>query len=163
VTPATLLAWHRRLVTRKWDYTSRRRPGPPSTATAIKRLVSAWRRTIGVGSPTGAGRSRQSSATPSRPPRCGKSCTPLGSTPLRRTGPDRRVAPVHCYTRTLRTAHATHLGTRPKQAAGRFRSSAPLVRLGPSALASGTRNAEPRCLAYSAGLAKLIKSRESAM
>src|SRR3954468_8550014 len=39
VTPATLLAWHRRLVTRKWDYTSRRRPGRPSTPAAIRKLV----------------------------------------------------------------------------------------------------------------------------
>jgi len=35
VTPATLLAWHQRLVARKWDYMSRRRPGRPSTAAAI--------------------------------------------------------------------------------------------------------------------------------
>ena len=39
VTPATLLAWHRRLVTRKRDYTNRRRPGRPSTAAAIRKLV----------------------------------------------------------------------------------------------------------------------------
>jgi transposase InsO family protein len=39
VTPATLLAWHRRLVARKWDYTSQRRPGRPSTAAAIRKLV----------------------------------------------------------------------------------------------------------------------------
>src|SRR5438034_5566964 len=39
VTPTTLLAWHRRLVTRKWDYTSRRRPRRPSTAAAIRKLV----------------------------------------------------------------------------------------------------------------------------
>ena len=39
VTPATLLAWHRRLVVRTWDHTSRRRPGRPSTAAAIRKLV----------------------------------------------------------------------------------------------------------------------------
>jgi putative transposase len=39
VTPVTLLAWHRRLVSRKWDYSSRRRPGRPSTASAIRKLV----------------------------------------------------------------------------------------------------------------------------
>jgi putative transposase len=39
VTPATLLAWHRRLAARKWDCTSRRRPGRPSTAAAIRTLV----------------------------------------------------------------------------------------------------------------------------
>jgi putative transposase len=39
VTPATILAWHRRLVTRKWDYTTRRRPGRPPTAAVIKKLV----------------------------------------------------------------------------------------------------------------------------
>ena len=27
VTPATILRWHRDLVARRWDYTSRRRPG----------------------------------------------------------------------------------------------------------------------------------------
>jgi putative transposase len=39
VTPATLLAWHRRLGARKWDYTSRRRPGRPPTAAAVRKLV----------------------------------------------------------------------------------------------------------------------------
>ena len=39
MTLATLLAWHQRLVARKWDYASRRRPGRPSTAAAIRKLV----------------------------------------------------------------------------------------------------------------------------
>ena len=39
VTPATLLSWHRRLAARKWDYTSQRRPGWPSTPAAIRKLV----------------------------------------------------------------------------------------------------------------------------
>jgi putative transposase len=40
VTIATLLAWHRRLISRKRDYSMRRvRPGRPPTASAVKALV----------------------------------------------------------------------------------------------------------------------------
>jgi putative transposase len=39
VSPATLLAWHRQLVARKWDYSARRKPGRPPTAAAVKKLV----------------------------------------------------------------------------------------------------------------------------
>lgn len=40
VTPGTLLAWHRRLIARKWDYSKcRSGPGRPPTASALKTLV----------------------------------------------------------------------------------------------------------------------------
>jgi putative transposase len=40
VTPGTLLAWHRRLVARGWDYSKRRsKPGRPRTAKVIRELV----------------------------------------------------------------------------------------------------------------------------
>jgi putative transposase len=39
VTPATILRWHRNLVACKWDYTSRRRPGQPTTGTSVKALI----------------------------------------------------------------------------------------------------------------------------
>jgi putative transposase len=39
VTPATLLAWHRKLATRKYDTSKRRRPGRPATIPGIARLV----------------------------------------------------------------------------------------------------------------------------
>jgi putative transposase len=39
ITPATLLAWHRTLVAKKWDYSRRRRPGRPPTAAGVKALV----------------------------------------------------------------------------------------------------------------------------
>ena len=39
VTPATLLAWHRKLAAKKYDTSKRRRPGRPPTIPAIARLV----------------------------------------------------------------------------------------------------------------------------
>ncbi|MBP2337508.1 transposase [Saccharothrix coeruleofusca] len=39
VTPGTLLAWHRKLVVRKWDYSARRPIGRPPTRAAVKSLV----------------------------------------------------------------------------------------------------------------------------
>jgi putative transposase len=39
VTPATLLAWHRRLAARKYDTSKRRRPGRPPTIAATARLT----------------------------------------------------------------------------------------------------------------------------
>lgn len=39
VTPATILTWHRRLVSRKWDYSARRPPGRPPTAAVIRKII----------------------------------------------------------------------------------------------------------------------------
>jgi putative transposase len=39
VTPATLLAWHRRLAARKYDTSKRRQPGRPPTVRSIARLA----------------------------------------------------------------------------------------------------------------------------
>ena len=39
VTPATLLAWHRRLAARKYDTSNSRKPGRPPTVPGIARLV----------------------------------------------------------------------------------------------------------------------------
>jgi putative transposase len=39
VTPATLLAWHRRLAARKYDTSRRRNPGRPPVIRSITRLV----------------------------------------------------------------------------------------------------------------------------
>ena len=40
VAPGTMLAWHRRLIAKKWDYSARRgRTGRPPTAAALRKLV----------------------------------------------------------------------------------------------------------------------------
>src|SRR5262249_61775773 len=81
VTPATLLAWHRQLVTREWDHTSRRHPGRPFTAAAIRKLVILCRARIPRGG-TGGGKANSSSwDIRSPPPRCGRSCIAPRSAP----------------------------------------------------------------------------------
>ncbi|GAA3605927.1 hypothetical protein GCM10022419_108430 [Nonomuraea rosea] len=39
ITLVTLLAWHCKLVAKKWDYRGRRRPGRPPTTAAVKALI----------------------------------------------------------------------------------------------------------------------------
>ena len=36
VTPATILAWHRKVVSRRWNYSARRRPGRPRPQQRLK-------------------------------------------------------------------------------------------------------------------------------
>ncbi|MBV9160977.1 MAG: helix-turn-helix domain-containing protein [Pseudonocardiales bacterium] len=73
VTPASIVAWHRKLVSRKGDYSARRRPGRFPTAAAITRLVIR----MATGNPPGdigACRANWSgSAIASLPSPCGRS------------------------------------------------------------------------------------------
>src|SRR5690242_18864953 len=81
VTPAALLAWHRRLLLRKWDYTSRRRPGRPATAAAIRKLVIRIATDNPMWGTGGYKASSSGSATKSLPARWGRSCLTPGSIP----------------------------------------------------------------------------------
>ena len=44
--PETLLAWHRKLISQKYNGTGKRPPGRPCTADKVERLVVAWPRII---------------------------------------------------------------------------------------------------------------------
>jgi putative transposase len=60
VTPATLLAWHRRLAAKKYDTSKRRKPGRPPTAPGIARLiVRLARENPRVGTPPDPRRTRK--------------------------------------------------------------------------------------------------------
>ena len=54
VTPATLLAWHRKLADSKYDTSKRRKPGRPPTSRASPALPSARRRRIRCGDTAGS-------------------------------------------------------------------------------------------------------------
>ena len=54
VTPATLLAWHRKLAAKKYDTSKRRKPGRPPTVRASHASSSGWRRRIRYGDTAGS-------------------------------------------------------------------------------------------------------------
>jgi hypothetical protein len=54
VTPATLLAWHRRLAAKKYDTSKQRKPGRPRRSRASPGSSSAWRRRIRYGGTAGS-------------------------------------------------------------------------------------------------------------
>jgi len=62
VTPATLLAWHRRLAASKYDTSNSRKPGRPPTVRASPALSFAWRRRIRSGDTAGSTANWPSSA-----------------------------------------------------------------------------------------------------
>ena len=63
VTPTTILAWHRTLISRKGDYTARRRPGRPPTAAMVKQLIIC----MATENPTWGHRRVQGRADPAGP------------------------------------------------------------------------------------------------
>jgi putative transposase len=54
VTPATLLAWHRRLTAAKYDTSRQRKPGRPPAVRSIAALPSGWRKRIRCGATAGS-------------------------------------------------------------------------------------------------------------
>jgi putative transposase len=54
VTPATLLAWHRRLAAKKYDTSKRRKPGRRRQSQALHALSFAWRGRIRCGGTAGS-------------------------------------------------------------------------------------------------------------
>jgi putative transposase len=54
VTPATLLAWHRKLAGRKYDTSKQRKPGRPPTLPSVGRLVVRLQRRIRCGDIAGS-------------------------------------------------------------------------------------------------------------
>ncbi|MDQ2814858.1 MAG: hypothetical protein M3Z75_24155 [Actinomycetota bacterium] len=85
VTPATLLAWHRKLAGGKYDTSKRRKPGHPATAPRIARLVVRRARARGNplwGRTAGSRASLRSPASLWHRPPGGRSCAPRE--PIRR-------------------------------------------------------------------------------
>ena len=118
MTPATLLSWHRKLAASKYDTSNRRKPGRPPTVPSIARIIVR----LAKENPLWGYR------------RIHGEITKLGVTVaqstvweiLRTAGIDRLPAAqarppgspgALLHRGPLRTAHATHRGTRPKQAA----------------------------------------------
>ena len=111
VTPATLLAWHRKLAAGKYDTSKRRKPGRPRQSGASPALPFAWRGRIRCGDTAASTVSSPSSALRSRRPQCGRACTSQASIRRRRrTGPTGRQF-LHAQAAWILTVDFLHVDT----------------------------------------------------
>ena len=127
MTPATLLGWRRRPVTRKWELDEPPTSGRPSTAAAIRQLVIRIATDNPAWCTDGCKTSLSGSATLSRRLRCGRSCTTPGSAPR----PQRQAHPKAVPDRLGPAADFAHVDTvlPPAFTPDRDRIGTPLVRL----------------------------------
>jgi transposase len=126
ITPATLLAWHRRLVAGKYDTSKRRTPGRPPTGPGITRLVVRLAKENPLWGPRRIHGELIKLGVTLAPSTVWEILHAAGIDPApRRSGPTSRVAPVHCCTGAPSGPRMPLITARgPSKPLGRFRSSA---------------------------------------
>ena len=118
VTPATILRWHQRLVTRHWT-TQPARSGRPAIPTGLRALAIRLAMENPPGAIDASTANSPASAIRSAPPRSGRSCTTLASTP--HLGERDPPGPSSCAPKHAGSWPATCSISTPSPCSGRLR------------------------------------------
>jgi hypothetical protein len=122
VTPATILGWHRRLVSRRWT-TQRTRPGRPAIPAGLRALAISLATENPAGDTDASTVSSQVSATRSAPPPSGRSSTAPAS--ILHPGEPDPHGPNFCGRKRTGSWPATCSTSTPSHCTGSTRSGEP--------------------------------------